>query len=186
MLTYKDGQNIYYHSKNITAQWLAGYQYLTGHELNVGVAYSKRSDDRKADGEIVLEDDTTVDVAETFGLSHQKYTAMAKLTTPGNWQLEARWMYDQLQYDKTIDTNAARSVADELYSTQLNVFKNISLGQHLKLKTELALMYQRQLNVLPALTLEYYQGPHTVSASLSRNVGGCCSIRLMPFIRLLA
>ncbi|HRD07313.1 MAG: hypothetical protein U0V54_12545 [Saprospiraceae bacterium] len=172
LLTYKDGQNIYYHSKNITAQWLAGYQYLTGHELNVGVAYSKRSDDRKADGEIVLEDDTTVDVAETFGLSHQKYTAMAKLTTPGNWQLEARWMYDQLQYDKTIDTNAARSVADELYSTQLNVFKNISLGQHLKLKTELALMYQRQLNVLPALTLEYYQGPHTVSASLSRNVGG--------------
>lgn len=171
-LTYKDGQNIYYHSKNITAQWLAGYQYLTGHKLNVGLTYSRRSDDRQADGAIVLADDTNLGIAETFGLCQQKHTAMAKLTTPGNWQLEARWMYDQLQYNKTIDTNTVRSVADELYSTQLSAFKKVTLGQHLQLKTELAVMYQRQFNVLPALTLEYYQGPHSVSASLSRNAGG--------------
>lgn len=168
-LTFKDGQNITYHSKNLTTQWLVSQSFDSNLKLDFGLSYSQRNDMRTAFGKVNLPDSSVVFVDDLLDNTHRKFTAKTLLHLPGGYQVEARFMHDQLAFEQAPGNMGTRSQNRKTNAVLLSTHKVFALTEHLLLSAEMGFLYQTSSHLLPGLGLEYVQGIYSVKASFTKN-----------------
>ncbi len=170
-LTFKDGQNIHYTSNNITSQWLVEQDFDGGYQLDFGLSFSQRHDKRTAFGNVSLPDNSRIFVDDRFDNVNRKFTAKSTLHTPQGYHIEARFMYDHLNFEQVTAAFSHIYQNQTNNSLLINTFKSLDLTPRLRLSPELGILYQKNLDLLPGLGLEYLMGSHSFKASFTKNAG---------------